>query len=129
MGDYLDMEAQSAPFRAYADQWIALARTGDVAALEKTISANMTARVGADAIRRNLTDKVVPFFAAAGSIGRSVTITQTTDAFGSRGFAYYMYIVGKSGAQRAFVLYVVDENGRMVVANILTDHLVEDRHK
>jgi hypothetical protein len=129
MGDYLDMQAQSAPFRAYADQWIALARTGDVPALQRTISPNMAGRVGADAIRRNLDAKVAPFFTQAKEIGKSVTVAETTDAFGSRGYVYYMYIVAKTGERRPFVVYVVNENGRTVVANVLTDHLVPDRHK
>ena len=129
MSDYLDMEKASAPFRSFADRWIATARAGDIAALERSISPNLTARVSAPVVTRNLSDKVIPFFAGTKEVGRSVTITQTTDGFGSRGFAYYMYAVPASGAQRPFVLYVVDENGKMVVANILVDHFVPDRHK
>jgi len=127
--DYLDMQAQSAPFRAYADQWIALARTGDVAALANTISPSMSARVGAEAVRRSLETRVVPFFAQAPGVGRSVTVTQTTDASGHRGFAFYMYALPKDGAPRPFVLYVVEEGGARVVANIVVDHHVPDRHK
>jgi len=129
MGDYLEMEKASVPFRKFADGWIVTARNGDMAAAERAISPNLTARVGAEVVKRNLTDKVMPFFAAAKDVGKSVTITQTTDGFGSRGFAYYMYIVPASGPQRPFVLYVVDEKGKMVVANILVDHHVPDRHK
>jgi hypothetical protein len=40
-----------------------------------------------------------------------------------------MYILAKTGELRPFVVYVVNENGRTVVANVLTDHLVPDRHK
>src|SRR5262245_47020375 len=129
MKEYLEMEKSSAPFRQFADRWIATARKGDVAALEQSISPNLSGRVGAAVVKRNLTDKVVPFFADAKDIGKSVTITQTTDGFGNRGFAYYMYIVPAKGAERPFVLYVVDESGRMVIANVLTDPLVPDRHK
>ena len=129
MGDYLEMEKASVPFRKFADGWIVTARKGDVAAVERAISPNLAARVGPEVVNRNLTDKVMPFFAAAKDVGKSVTITQTTDGFGSRGFAYYMYIVPASGSQRPFVLYVVDEKGKMVIANILVDHHVPDRHK
>lgn len=127
--DYLDMQARAAAYRAYADRWLALARTGDVAALAQTISPSMTARVGAEAVRRNLETRVVPFFAQAPGLGRSVTVTQTTDAFGHGGFAFYMYALPKDGAPRPFVLYVVDEGGARVVANIVVDHHVPDRHR
>ena len=127
--DYLEMQAASAPYRAYADRWIALARAGDVDALARTISPAMTARAGAEAVRRNLATRVVPFFAQSTGVGRSVTVTRTTDASGNKGFAFYMYAQPKDGAPRPFVLYVVDEGGTSVVANVLVDHHVPDRHK
>jgi hypothetical protein len=58
-----------------------------------------------------------------------VTVTNTTDAFGSTGFAFYMYMLPAAGDRRPFVIYVVEENGRPVVGNILVDHLVEGRHQ
>ena len=127
--DYLEMQAASAPYRAYADRWIALARTGNVADLARTISPSMTSRAGAEAVRRNLETRVVPFFAQAPGVGKSVTVTRTTDAFGHGGFAFYMYAVPKDGAPRPFVLYVIDEGGARVVANVVVDHYVPDRHK
>ena len=129
VGEYLDMQARSAPFRAYADKWIALARTGDVPALERTISPNMAGKAGVDAVRRYLSSKVAPFFMEAKEVGKSVTVATTTDAFGSRGFVYYMYMLSKTGELRPFVLYVVNEGGKTVVANVIVDHLVPDRHK
>ncbi len=127
--EYLEMQARSAPYRTFADQWIALARTGDVAALERTISPNMIGKVGADTVRRSLNTKVAPFFTQTREVGKSTTVAETTDAFGSRGYVYYMYMMAKTGELRPFALYVVEENGRKVVANILTDYAAPNRHK
>jgi hypothetical protein len=127
--EYLEMQARSAPYRAFADRWIALARTGDVAALERTISPNMIGKVGADTVRRSLDTKVAPFFTQTREVGKSTTVAQTTDAFGSTGYVYYMYMMAKTGELRPFALYVVEENGKMVVANILTDYAAPNRHK
>ena len=125
----LEMPERSAPFRRVADEFIAAAKSGDAAKVERMISPNLTARAGRDVVQRNLSQQVLPFFAGLKSVGQSVTITQTTDGFGSTGFAFYMYLVPQAGEPRPFVVYVVDEGGRTVVANILVDHFVEGRHR
>jgi len=79
--------------------------------------------------KKVLNGQVIPFFADHKEIGRSVTTTNTTDAGGSKGFAYYMYSVPKSGQQKPFVIYIVEESGQKFVANILVNHFVEGRHQ
>ena len=39
-----------------------------------------------------------------------------------------MYMVSKADQLRPFVIYVIEENGAKVVANILLDKFVEGRH-
>ncbi len=73
--------------------------------------------------------KFAPFFSAWTGLGESVTISNTTDGFGSEGFAYYMYLEPEEGDPRPFVIYVVAESDTTVVANILVDHFVEGRHQ
>jgi hypothetical protein len=68
-------------------------------------------------------------FADHKEIGRSITITNTTDASGNSGFAFYMYSVPKSGQQKPFVIYVLEENGQKFVGNLLVNRFVEGRHK
>jgi hypothetical protein len=58
-------------------------------------------------------------------VARSVTVARTA---GVTGFAFYMYMVSKTGELRPFVIYVVEEGGAKVVANVLVDRLVEGRH-
>jgi hypothetical protein len=62
--------------------------------------------------------------------GKSVTVTRTTDAAGQQGFAFYMWLHGADASeQRPFTVYVVEEQGRLAVANIVPDRLVEGRHR
>ena len=125
----MEMMNASRPFRATADAFVAAAAKGDTVAVEQMISPNMRQRAGADAVRRVVAMQVLPFFADYKETARSVTVTQTSDQFGSAGFTFYMYSTPKNGEQRPFVLYVVNEGGKPVIANVLVDRLVEGRHK
>jgi hypothetical protein len=130
MSDYLAMSEAEGAFRGAVDAFVAAAIAGDTARVATMISPSMRERAGREAVQRVVTTQVLPFFADAASLGRSVTVTNTTDQFGHTGFAYYLYATAKgSGEQRPFVLYVVAEGGKPVVANVLVNRLVEGRHR
>ena len=120
-----EMTAQEGPFRRVADEFIAAAAVGDAKRAARMISPAVAARVGPEGIDRVLTGDVLPFFAQFKEVAKSVTITRTAEM---PGFAFYMYMVTKADELRPFVIYVVDEGGAKVVANVLVDHLVENRH-
>ncbi len=81
-------------------------------------------------MQRVLQTQILPLFAQGRAPGRSVTITRTTDAAGSQGFAFCMWLLPAAGGQRRpFALYTVLEDGRPVVANIVPDRLVAGRHQ
>ena len=81
---------------------------------------------GQAAVKRKLRrSEVLPFFAQFKEVAGSVTVTRTAEV---TGFAFYMYMVSKAGELRPFVIYVVEEDGAQVVANVLVDRLVEGRH-
>lgn len=123
------MAADAAPYRQTADQFVARAMAGDVPAVQAMISQQMQERIGAAAVRRALDAQIVPFFVQGAQVGRSVTITRTTDAVGQTGFAFYMWLTQRNGGeQRPFTLYVVEEQGKRVVANVVPDRLVPGRH-
>ena len=72
----------------------------------------------------------MPFFQRGRAIGRSTTITRTTDAAGHSGFAFYQWLEMRDGSPaRPFTVYVVKEGDRVVVANIVPDQLVAGRHR
>jgi hypothetical protein len=114
--------ARSETFRPVADAFIAALVAGDAAASIKLVSPNLLKQAGLDTVQSNLRDQTLPFFAAFKELGRSVTIARTADDFGSEGFVFYLTMVPKAGDARDFAVYVVEENGAKVIANILLDH-------
>ena len=125
----LEMAARSPEYRTVAEQFVAAAAAKDAAKLEKMLSPTLSARTGKEAIQKVFTGQVIPFFADHKEIGRSVTTTNTSDANGNAGFAFYMFSVPKSGQPKPFVIYVLEENGHKVVGNILVNRFVEGRHQ
>jgi len=126
----LQMAQDAQPFRRAADAFVASALAGDAARTYAMLSSALVARAGEASIRRALDTQILPFFAAGKAPGRSVTVTRTTDAAGQQGFAFYMWLQGADASvQRPFTVYVVEEQGRFAVANIVPDRLVEGRHR
>ena len=126
----LMMAEQAAPLRRVADQFVSRALAGDGPALQAMFSPALVARTGTPNVQRVLQEQILPFFAQGRERGRSVTITRTTDASGSQGFAFYMWLLPAAGGEpRPFTVYTVVENGRAVVANIVPDRLVPGRHQ
>lgn len=89
------------------------------------LSPSAATKAGPEGIERFLAGEVLPFFAPFKEVAGSVSVTRTADA---PGFAFYMYMVSKTGELRPFVIYVIEEGGARVVANVLVDRLVEGRH-
>lgn len=128
--DDIQMAGDSAPFRKAADEFVARSMAGDAAGMQAMLSRQLVERSGEAAIRKALQTQILPFFQRGREPGRSVTITQTTDASGQQGFAFYMWMqYADAPTARPFTVYVVKEQGRFVVANIVPDRLVEGRHR
>jgi hypothetical protein len=126
----LRMAQDSQPFRQAADEFIARSMAGDVAGTQSLLSRSLVERTGGEAVTRALQSQIVPFFQRGREPGRSVTIARTTDASGQQGFAFYMWMeYAEAPTARPFTVYVVREQGRLVVANIVPDRLVEGRHR
>jgi hypothetical protein len=119
------MAGQQDDYRSFAEEFVTAAARGDKAKTSRMLSPATVAKTGAEGVDRFLTGEVLPFFAPFREFARSVSITRTADA---PGFAFYMYMVEKTGEMRPFVIYVIEERGAKVVANVLVDYFVEDRH-
>lgn len=124
------MAQEAAPMRAAAEAFVARAMAGEREATLALLSPALVERMGRDNAARVLDAQILPFFQRGRQVGRSTTVTRTTDAQGSRGFAFYQWLEpADGGAPRPYTLYVVREQGRLVVANIVPDRLVEGRHR
>jgi hypothetical protein len=124
--DDLAQATRSATFRPVADAFIAALVAGDAAKGMNMISPNLIKAVGRDTVQGALRDQTLPFFATFKEFGRSQTIARTGDEFGNEGFVFYLTMVPAQGNARPFAVYVVEENGAKVIANLLLDH---DRSK
>ena len=120
-----EMPTQQEPFRRIADEFIAAAKAGDTAKAAQMISPAVASRTGREGIEHYLTSQVFPFFAQFKELASSVTVTQTA---GAPGFVFYMYMVSSTDELRPFVIFVIEESGAKVVANVLVDNFVEGRH-
>jgi len=126
----IQMAADSAPFHAAADDFVTRAMAGDVDGTQALLSRQLVGRIGDAAARKALQAQILPFFQRGRQPGGAVTITQTTDAAGQSGFAFYMWMqYAEAPTARPFAVYVVREQGRLVVANIVPDRFVEGRHR
>ena len=108
------MVGQQDAYRSIAEEFVTAAARGDKMKTARMLSPATAARAGADGVDRFLAGEVLPFFA-------------TFQEF-APGFAFYMYMVEKTGEMRPFVIYVIEEGGARVVANVLVDLFVEGRH-
>ena len=120
-----EMSAEQGPFRSVAEAFVAAAATGDAAKATALISPATAAKAGPEGVERYMGDRVLPFFGQLKEIAKSVTVTRTAEV---TGFAFYMYLVASTGELHPFVIYVIEEGSRKVVANVLVDHFVEGRH-
>jgi hypothetical protein len=119
------MAGQQDAYRSVAEEFVTAAARGDKAKTSRMLSPATAAKAGAEGVEQFLLGEVLPFFAPFQEFARSVSITRTADA---PGFAFYMYMVEKTGEMRPFVIYVIEEGGTKVVANVLVDLFVEGRH-
>ena len=119
------MSVQQEPFLRVADDFIAASAAGDMAKAGRMLSPAIAASSGPDAVANFLAGEVRPFFAQYTGLANSVSVTRTADV---TGFVFYMYMVTGTGELRPFVIYVIEEDGAKVVANVLVDKFVENRH-
>jgi hypothetical protein len=119
------LRGQAPEFRRVADEFIDAAAAGDANKVTRMLSAKVRERTGADNVQRYVVGQLLPFFAPFKELAESVTITPTADV---AGFVFYMYMVSGNDELHPFVIYVIQEEGSKVVANVLVDKFVEGRH-
>lgn len=126
----LQMAVDAVPSRHLADEFSARAMAGERDAVIAMLSPALVQRVGPDSVAQVIDSRILPFFRTGAVVGRSTSVSRTTDAAGATGFAFYQWLEPRDGsAARPFTVYVVREQGRWVVANVVPDQRVAGRHR
>jgi hypothetical protein len=120
MADYLHMEAGAEPYREMAESLVEHLIAGRATVVIGHFSPNFREHLGLSTVEWVFNEQMLPFFAGASGLGNGCTVTYTHDAFGSRGYAFYLTLKGPGGL-KPFVMYMVREDGRIVLANVVLD--------
>jgi hypothetical protein len=124
---YLEMQEKSAPFREKAEWVVQQLISGNITGFKENFSPNFIRQLGMEEVENVCNTHFLPFFSGAEKISNSATVTLTTDAFGSTGYAFYLSVL-KQNIEKPFVIYMVSEDNRIVVANLLPNKTYEDMH-
>ncbi len=103
--------------------------SGHAETFKSLFSPNFKATLDDAIIDGVIEQQLIPFFSDADHPGSSTFITDNQDQFGSTGFAFYTSIVTKGGEEKPFVIYMVEENGSLYVANLLVNTTFEEMHE
>jgi hypothetical protein len=128
--DYAQMTELAAPFRKVAEKFIYLAQKSDKTALKELLAVRKKTEVGEKAVEDFISNKILPYFREFTSIDKSVNMAHGIDSSGNQGFVFFMYLSANDAenSRSPFVIYVVEENGRLVITDVIIDFFVRDRH-
>ena len=121
--------ARSEAYNGLVSAAVSALVAGDADAFKGLLSPNSVAVLDEETIDGVVQSQLIPSFSDFAESGRSTYITNTQDQFGSEGFAFYTSIRTARREERPFVIYMVEENGRLVVANLLVNTTFEDMHE
>lgn len=126
--DDLAMQARAQPYIAFADQILAAVTTGQSGALRASLSPSTLSSWSAEDVDLFVDAIVMPFFADYSTPVAEQWIAPTTHPAGFTGFAFYRSFTATNGRTKPYVLYVLEEEGRMVVGNLLVGKTFQDMH-
>jgi hypothetical protein len=126
--DDLATQAEARPYAAFADRVVQMLVAGDGKGFRELLSPTGMAAATPEQVDGFVNGQVLPFFADYGAPGPSTTITRTKHPAGFTGFAFYTSFTSTGGQAKPFVLYVVEEAGKLVVGNLLVGKTFQDLH-
>lgn len=128
VSDDLDMQARAQPYIAFADQILIALSTGQSGAFRASLSPTMIAAATPEELDAFVDKVVMPFFADYAAPGAEQWIAPATHPAGFTGFAFYRSFTTTNGRAKPYVLYLLEEDGRMVVGNLLVGKTYQDMH-
>ena len=126
---YLQQSHLAAAYQGLLQQAVDLLVRGDAAGFQPLLSPNLRRAAGEETVERVIREQLIPFFADFSALGGSTTVTNATDAYGNEGLSFYKHIRTQAGEERPFVIYIVEEAGTPVVANVLVNTTYADMHE
>jgi hypothetical protein len=127
VSEYMDMQQASASYHQMASWTVERLRSGDLTSVLRKFSSNFMDYLGKEKAEKVFAEQMLPFFVASTGVDASSTITMTTDGFGSKGFAFYLNLTSAEG-KKPFIVYIVNENNQLVVANLVLNKTYADMH-
>lgn len=124
----LAMQAKAEPYIAFADQIVAALATGQGGAFRASLSPTMLKATPSEEIDAFVDRQAIPFFADYARPGAEQWIAPTSHPAGMTGFAFYRSFITTGGAEKPFALYILGEDGRLVVGNLVVGRRFQDVH-
>lgn len=81
---------------------------------------------GSDAIEKVIRTRFIPFFAGMKKLTATSASIPTQDPEGHKGIALGHSFLTHDGDERSFIMYIVEEDGELVVSNLLLDKTIAD---
>ena len=83
-------------------------------------------QLGETAIETVIKERYIPFFAGFHHFNPTVTSMKTSDVDGHRGVAVFRTFVDNVDREQPFVVYVLEEEGELVIGNLLINKTMRD---
>ncbi|GIK98788.1 MAG: hypothetical protein BroJett029_29970 [Alphaproteobacteria bacterium] len=124
----LVLQEKAEPYMAFADQIVAALRAGQSGAFRASLSPTLLASTTKEELDAFVDRQVIPFFADYATPGEEQWVAPTTHPAGLTGFAFFRSFTASDGTEKPFVLYLLEEDGRLVVGNLLVGRSFQDMH-
>lgn len=115
---YVKMQEESREYEEFAKQVISNVAKGNTDFLKNNFSPSVVAANPPGALDSTMLPATKKFFANFDHIGNSVDIHPSDNSFGN-GYSFAMTAVYKDGSEKPFKIYIVKENGELVVGNLV----------
>ena len=120
------MQEKAQPYIAFADQIVAALSTGQSGAFRASLSPTFIKSTSAEELNAFVDRQVVPFFSDYVAPSGRPTIAPIRHPQGLEGFAFFRSFTTKDGQEKPFALYVLEEDGRLVVGNLVLGRRFQD---
>lgn len=121
------LKQEAEPYVTFGDQVMALLGKGDADAVKERMSPSAVKRNGTAKMDEFVDTKLLPYFAKFDKVdGELTAVARTADSEGHKGFVIQYVFFDKDGTRRPLVMYVLLENEKYVVANIVPGRSLEE---